>query len=522
MRTVFSFVVLAMLFAIFGCGGKSAEAPKAPVNQCLVGAPDWVVSGGGEAGSFSASGSAKISAAGMSFARTAALGNARDEMARGLSVKVNNMLKDFTQVTGIGDAAVVDKVTSSVSRQVASQTLQGTAQKATWTSPCNDLWVLAVIDATAVQAAVKQSVNSSYKNENALWQQFQSQKAQGELSAAITKEFSQTALPVAPPAAVAVPAAPPPPALAPLVVTPAPQPTVTIPQSVIPDNMVWVEGGAFMMGSPSSEIGRGRYSIEGPQHKVTVSGFYMSKYEITRAEYEELMGSNPLYFQKGWSHDEAEIIYERHIGKKVAGSFPVTYVSWFDAIEYCNKRSIKEGLTPVYTIDGFNVKWNRGANGYRLPTEAEWEYAAKGGNKDKKTFLYSGSNNLDEVAWHSGNAITTIANPVGLKAPNSLGLYDMSGNVAEWCWDWMDYDYYKVSPDTNPVGPDTGSGTYDSRVLRGGQVTEGISWKTVSEYNKLFKTTDKDLWDQFRSSSRSSLYPGQQNNRAVGFRVVRN
>jgi uncharacterized protein YkwD len=138
-------------------------------------------------------------------------------MARSIGVKVNNMLKDFTQVTGIGNDAVVDKVTSSVSQQVASQTLQGSVQKGSWVSPCNELYVLMALDAAVVQAAVKQQVNSSYKNEKALWQQFQAQKAQDELSSAIEKEFSpapqSTVQPVAPQVApipaVVVPAAQP-------------------------------------------------------------------------------------------------------------------------------------------------------------------------------------------------------------------------------------------------------------------------------------------------------------------------
>ena len=189
MKKLFVLAVLAALaaFVVVGCSGKGGDAPKV-TNTCLTGAPNWVIMGGAEGG-FTSVGSAKMSPAGMSFTRTAAMGNARDEMARSISVKVNNMLKDFTQVTGIGDDSVVDKVTSSVSQQVASQTLQGTVQKDVWQSPCDELYVLIASDPSVVQAAVKQSVNSSYKNENALWQQFQAQKAQDDLAAAIDKEF---------------------------------------------------------------------------------------------------------------------------------------------------------------------------------------------------------------------------------------------------------------------------------------------------------------------------------------------
>jgi hypothetical protein len=178
--------VFAMLFAI-GCGSKE-EIVEPIVNQCLVGAPEWVLMGGAEGG-FTSVGAAQISKAGIQFSRTAAMANARDEMARTISVKVNNMMKDFTQSTGIGDDEVVDRVTSNVSKQVASQTLQGTVQRAMWQSPCNELYVLMASDPESVQNFLKSSINTSYRNEEALWQQFQSQKAQDELDAAIQAEF---------------------------------------------------------------------------------------------------------------------------------------------------------------------------------------------------------------------------------------------------------------------------------------------------------------------------------------------
>ncbi len=189
MKKILILAVAVVVLAAVGCGGKKEEAQPAGIaNQCLKDAPDWVIAGGAEGG-FTSVGAAQISKAGVQFARTAAMGNARDEMARSISVKVNNMLKDFTQVTGIGDDETVDKVTASVSKQVASQTLNGTVQKAIWQSPCSELYVLIASDPGVVQAAVKNSVTSSYKNENALWQQFQAQKAQDELDAAIATEF---------------------------------------------------------------------------------------------------------------------------------------------------------------------------------------------------------------------------------------------------------------------------------------------------------------------------------------------
>jgi formylglycine-generating enzyme required for sulfatase activity len=206
-----------------------------------------------------------------------------------------------------------------------------------------------------------------------------------------------------------------------------------------PAGFVHIPGGTFTMGSPPGEPDRG--SDEGPQHQVTVRSFYMAKYEVTQKEWQDVMGNNPSNFK--------------------GDNQPVECVSWNDAVEYCNKRSVQEGLTPVYSGSGDAITCNWNANGYRLPTEAEWEYAAKGGNKDALTYLYSGSNSIDAVAWHSGNR-GWGTHPVGQKAPNSLGIYDMSGNVWEWCWDW--YGSYSSGAQTDPQGPSSGS----ARVFRGG------------------------------------------------------
>ncbi|MDR2149619.1 MAG: SUMF1/EgtB/PvdO family nonheme iron enzyme [Spirochaetaceae bacterium] len=198
--------------------------------------------------------------------------------------------------------------------------------------------------------------------------------------------------------------------------------------------MVLVPAGTFMMGSNEGD------SDEKPVHRVTISKpFYMSKYEITQQEWRKVMGNNPSYFK--------------------GDNLPVEKVSWYDAIEYCNRRSVNEGLTPAYMINGSSVTWNRSANGYRLPTEAEWEYAARSGGKD--TYTYAGSNSVDSVAWYDGNSGGSTQ-AVGTRAANSLGLYDMSGNVWEWCWDW--YGSYGNSAVTDPMG--AASGSY--RVRRGG------------------------------------------------------
>ncbi len=200
--------------------------------------------------------------------------------------------------------------------------------------------------------------------------------------------------------------------------------------------MVFVQGGTFQMGSNSGD------SDEKPVHSVTVSDFYIGKYEVTQTEWKEVMGNNPS-FRKG-------------------DNFPVEKVSWYDAVEFCNKKSRAKGLTPCYTGSGKNITCNFNANGYRLPTEAEWEYAARGGNKSKG-YTYSGSNTIGNVAWYNNNSgITT--HPVGKKHPNELGIYDMSGNVFEWCWDWK--GSYGSSSQTNPTGASDGS----RRVRRGGSL----------------------------------------------------
>ena len=251
-----------------------------------------------------------------------------------------------------------------------------------------------------------------------------------------------------------------------------PSPSVSAASSV-PDGMVFVPGGSFTMGSPAKEAGR---SNDESQHQVTIRDFYIGATEVTQAQYKTVMGLNPSNF-KG---DE----------------LPVESVSWYDAVAYCNMLSKKEGLSPAYSISGTSVSWNKGAKGYRLPTEAEWEFAARGGaaaSSSAVKAVYAGSADVNEVAWYFGNS-GNLSHPVGQKDPNGAKLYDMAGNVWEWCWDW--YGAFSSGKQSDPKGPASGS----RRVVRGGSWVSGAS--------------------SLRSARRYYYDPGLRGE-SVGFRVLR-
>jgi formylglycine-generating enzyme required for sulfatase activity/tetratricopeptide (TPR) repeat protein len=195
-----------------------------------------------------------------------------------------------------------------------------------------------------------------------------------------------------------------------------------------------VPAGRFLMGSPEGE--NGRCSDEGPQHEVVISRpFLLGVAPVTQTEWQAVMGANP----------------SSHKG----GDRPVENVSWLDAVAFCNRLSEQVGLRPVYRISGTDVAWDRAADGFRLPTEAEWEYACRAGTTGARY------GEIDAIAWYSANS-GGETHPVRQMRPNAWGLHDMLGNVWEWVWDWKaDYSSGTV---TDPVGPATGS----FRVPRGG------------------------------------------------------
>jgi len=254
-------------------------------------------------------------------------------------------------------------------------------------------------------------------------------------------------------------------------------------------------GAVFSMGSPASESGRD--SDELSRDVTLTRSFAISAIEVTQSLYVTIMESNPSFFP-GFSR-------------------PVESVTWFDAVAFCNAYSEHDGLTPAYEISGevynseghliaASVNWDRAADGYRLPTEAEWEYACRAGSAEA---LANGpltemrcdlDPNLDAMGWYCGNseaAGTARSQGVATKAPNAYGLYDMHGNVWEWCWDL--YDLYADGPQIDPEGPSDGTAA-DPRVRRGG------SWFYFAR--------------DCRSASRDSYYPGSADN-TIGMRIVR-
>ncbi len=261
-------------------------------------------------------------------------------------------------------------------------------------------------------------------------------------------------------------------------------------------DMVLVDGGSLQLGSTTG------YADESPVHTVTISPFYMSATEVSQAVYYAYMNDNPSNNNTG------------------APDLPVENVSWLDAIQFCNLLSDDSGYTRVYTIDWVNEKvtpnWN--ATGYRLPTEAEWEYAARGGPYSGG-YMYAGSDNIDSVGWTESNSGGTTQTVAQLD-PNELGLCDMTGNVWEYCWDHYDSTFYSTNTNwTDPAGPYPDWQGYSlawtpvlEPVVRGGSYLHGYD-SSGYDYCSL----------SYRGSITSSTgTPALEGRDYVGFRVVKN
>jgi formylglycine-generating enzyme required for sulfatase activity len=246
--------------------------------------------------------------------------------------------------------------------------------------------------------------------------------------------------------------------------------------------MVLVEPGSFQMGSMHA------YPDQQPVHTVNITKpFFIAKYEMTFEDYdrfcEDTHSAKPD--DRGWGRGKQALLH----------------VDWNDAIRYCNWISQKAGLTPCYSGKGKRTLCDFSANGYRLPTEAEWGYAARGAQKSQG-FMYAGGNDPGEVAWFADNSSDQV-HIVGQKLPNELGIYDMSGNIYEWCWDWYSKDYYAASPANDPQGPpppETNKPYEFLRSRRSGSWREGEADITTTK--RSFDAVD---------------YPGDN-----GFRLVRN
>ena len=272
-------------------------------------------------------------------------------------------------------------------------------------------------------------------------------------------------------------------------------------------NMQRIEGGKFRMGCVETRDGTCN-TDEQPDHEVSISAFHLSKYEVTNGEFVQFLNAISPQISFDANADKisygGKVIFDLFCGTKKGGCS-----SFKEQIEYSaadrpgGRFSVVAGFEkhPAVMVSKYGADvycaWLSSKTGktYRLPTEAEWEFAARGGTQSLR-YKYAGANEPDGVAWCSDNS-SSASHPVGLKKTNELGLYDLSGNVWEWCADWYDGDYYKNSPSTNPQGPDSGT----ISVLRGG------SWKVNANYSRI---------------SNRLFYSPDNGDYFIGFRVARN
>jgi len=320
--------------------------------------------------------------------------------------------------------------------------------------------------------------------------------------------------------------------------------------------MVLIPGGTFTMGSDDE------YDWQAaPSHQVTLSSFYMGKYEVTQGQIETVIPINEIKFVDDEKINEMNMDWADSFGSyhstmnsnpanplfgKDSSKYPTDTRNWYQALVFCNRLSQMEGLSPAYRINGktdpyewgpipysnlhlsdaelnaWKAKWDvveivPGSNGYRLPTEAQWEYACRAGTT---TSWYSGDtpDNIDDYAWVYTNS-NDMTHAVGTKKPNAFGLYDMQGNVQEWCWDW--YGDYTEEAQTNPAGPSSGS----SRMIRGAGYGKDLGNLLAEYFGSLGADTSFMAIYQARSALRVGTPAGNSyempGNYDFGFRVVR-
>ena len=267
-----------------------------------------------------------------------------------------------------------------------------------------------------------------------------------------------------------------------------------MPIKVLSIEMVEVPGGSFDMGDMFGNDD----DSEKPVHRVRINDFYMSKHPVTYAQYDAFCEAtgNRKPEEAGWGR----------------GSYPIVWINWYEAVEFCNWLSKQAGLEPCYTIgkkhkDANNkselddLKWtvhyDFSKNGFRLPTEAEWEYAARGGplTRIESEYKYAGKRDEEAETGNSNNS-GEQTHLFDKEASQKSGPYNMRSNIFEWCWDWYDRDYYKYSPQDNPKGPDKGSK----------RVTRGLDWILYAKYMEVYDRS------KFAPSSNDVL---------LGFRLFR-